>query len=148
SGVSLFGANRGPLRDALTRRRARPQESGHLALYPGTGGPPRLLPRGDRVASVDLPGYVPSVTEERKHSLLGVAMRDLSRLRKLSTTVVRHGFGELLLKTPLGRRLYRSEELSRAEEGSVQGSAAVRFTRMLASLGPTFIKLGQILSMR
>lgn len=75
-------------------------------------------------------------------------MRDLSRLRKLSTTVVRHGFGELLLKTPLGRRLYRSEELSRAEEGSVQGSAAVRFTRMLASLGPTFIKLGQILSMR
>jgi ubiquinone biosynthesis protein len=80
-------------------------------------------------------------------SLVGAARRDLGRLRTVSAVIVRHGFGELLLKSPLGRRLMSKGELP--QEGAVvQGSAAVRFTRMLASLGPTFIKLGQILSMR
>jgi ubiquinone biosynthesis protein len=80
-----------------------------------------------------------------RQTLLGAARRDIARLHKVSATIVRHGFGELLLKTPLGRRLYRDKQV---EGATVQGSAAVRFTRMLASLGPTFIKLGQILSMR
>jgi ubiquinone biosynthesis protein len=85
--------------------------------------------------------------ENKQTSLVGAARRDLARLRKVSATVVRHGFGELLLKTPLGRRLLDKGEL-KPDGAIVQGSAAVRFTRMLASLGPTFIKLGQVLSMR
>jgi ubiquinone biosynthesis protein len=86
--------------------------------------------------------------EPKQTSLLGAAKRDLVRLHKLAATVVRHGFGELLLKTPFGRRLHASGDVLEGDAGVIQGSAAVRFTRMLASLGPTFIKLGQILSMR
>lgn len=85
--------------------------------------------------------------ENKPTSLVGAARRDLARLRKASSTIVRHGFGELLLKTPLGRRLHARGELEGAGD-AVQGSAAVRFTHLLASLGPTFIKLGQVLSMR
>jgi ubiquinone biosynthesis protein len=84
--------------------------------------------------------------EDRHTSLLGAARRDLGRLQRLAAIVARHGFGELLLKTPLGRRLLHAPLDEHGEP--VQGSAAVRFTRMLAALGPTFIKLGQILSMR
>jgi ubiquinone biosynthesis protein len=85
--------------------------------------------------------------QDKQPSLVGSARRDLTRLRKVAATIVRHGFGELLLKSSLGRRLMDKGELPQEGE-AVQGSAAVRFTRMLASLGPTFIKLGQILSMR
>ena len=85
---------------------------------------------------------------QNKHtSLVRAARRDLSRLRKVSATIVKHGFGELLLKTPVGRRLFARGEIPTGD-GTVQGTAPVRFTRMLASLGPTFIKLGQVLSMR
>jgi ubiquinone biosynthesis protein len=85
---------------------------------------------------------------QNKHtSLASAARRDLGRLRKVSSTIVRHGFGELLLKTPLGRRLHSRGDIE-VDGVTVEGTAAVRFTHMLASLGPTFIKLGQILSMR
>ena len=47
---------------------------------------------------------------------------------------------------PLGRRLF-----DKAPEGDAslrEQSAPVRFAKLLAALGPTYIKLGQILSMR
>lgn len=87
--------------------------------------------------------------QERQTSLFGVAKRDLGRLRKLSAVIMRHGFGELLLRTAVGRRMQARGELDeQAADESHTGSSAERFTAMLASLGPTFIKLGQILSMR
>jgi ubiquinone biosynthesis protein len=79
-------------------------------------------------------------------SIVGAAMRDLGRVRAVAVIVARHGFGPLLMRTPLGRRLF-----DRPPEGDAalrDFSAPVRFARLLGALGPTYIKLGQILSMR
>lgn len=78
-------------------------------------------------------------------SMLGVAVRDVARLRRVAAIVARHGFGEVLHRMPLGKRLLR---LGRHSGEQVAGAPAVRFTRLLAALGPTYIKLGQVLSMR
>jgi ubiquinone biosynthesis protein len=79
-------------------------------------------------------------------SILGVAVRDLGRLRSVAFIVARHGFGPLLMKTPLGKRWFRKPPEGDATLRAM--SAPVRFTKLLAALGPTYIKLGQILSMR
>lgn len=81
-------------------------------------------------------------------SILGVAARDLGRLRALSSTVARHGFGELLQRSSLGRRLFGDKGVPEADAALVGSPAAQRFAKMLGALGPTYIKLGQILSMR
>ena len=73
-------------------------------------------------------------------------MRDLARLRTVAVAVSRHGFGELLMRTPLGPRLLPGAATPTG--AAADGTAAVRFTRLLGDLGPTFTKLGQILSMR
>jgi ubiquinone biosynthesis protein len=78
--------------------------------------------------------------------MVGVALRDLNRLRAVAVIAAKHGFGPLLMRIPLARRL-----IERPPEGdaALRGqSAPVRFARLLAALGPTYIKLGQILSMR
>jgi ubiquinone biosynthesis protein len=79
-------------------------------------------------------------------SIVGVAMRDLARLRTVAFIVARHGFGPLLMKTPLGKRLF--DKPPEGEAALREMSAPVRFAKLLAALGPTYIKLGQILSMR
>jgi ubiquinone biosynthesis protein len=79
-------------------------------------------------------------------SIVGVALRDLGRLRAVAVIVAKHGFGPLVMRTPFGRRLFeRPPEGDAALRGL---TAPVRFARLLAALGPTYIKLGQILSMR
>lgn len=85
---------------------------------------------------------------DEKPSFVGVAIRDLARLRTVAVLVSRHGFGELLMRTPLGPRLFGSETPPDGDDALGSETSAVRFTRLLGSLGPTFIKLGQILSMR
>ena len=79
-------------------------------------------------------------------SIVGVALRDLARLRTVAVIVARHGFGPLLMRLPLSRRLFDKAPESDAALRDL--SAPVRFARLLAALGPTYIKLGQILSMR
>jgi len=79
-------------------------------------------------------------------SIVGVAMRDLGRLSNVAVIVARHGFGPMLMRIPLAGRLF-----DRTPEGDPalhEISAPVRFAKLLAALGPTYIKLGQILSMR
>jgi ubiquinone biosynthesis protein len=85
---------------------------------------------------------------ETQPSLVGVAVRDLGRLRRVSTIIARHGFGELLMRTSLGRRLFDKAELPDGDASLAKEPPAVRLTKLLAALGPTYIKLGQILSMR
>jgi ubiquinone biosynthesis protein len=80
-------------------------------------------------------------------SLLGVAIRDLGRLRFIAVTVARHGFGELVLRSPLGNRLFNGQ-LPDSDAALTQDPPAIRFRKLLEALGPTYIKLGQVLSSR
>ncbi len=75
--------------------------------------------------------------------MFGVAIRDANRLRKVAQVVVSHGFGEIILRTPLAGLVGKQPT---AEE--IRGDAPERFTHLLGELGPTYIKLGQVLSMR
>ncbi len=78
--------------------------------------------------------------------ILGVAARDVARLQRVAGIVVKHGFGEVLMRVPFAAQVLGvGAARARVEE---QGTAPERFARLLGALGPTFIKLGQVLSMR
>lgn len=79
-------------------------------------------------------------------SLLGVAIRDVTRLRKVLTIAAQHGFGEVLLRIPFAAQVLGAAAVQRGKDA--EGTPAERFARLLAALGPTYIKLGQLLSMR
>jgi ubiquinone biosynthesis protein len=81
------------------------------------------------------------------NSLLGVAARDLGRLRFVAATVARHGFGEIVMRSPMGRRLLNGRQ-PQHDDTLEQDPPPVRFRKLLEALGPTYIKLGQILSSR
>ena len=78
--------------------------------------------------------------------ILGVAARDVSRLQKVASIVVKHGFGEVLMRVPFAAQVL-GVDASRAK-ADVTGTAPERFARLLGEFGPTYIKLGQVLSMR
>jgi len=71
---------------------------------------------------------------------------NLGRLSEIAQVAVRHGFGYLLARHHLGdlipgRRKLRLEESVASERGH-------HLRAMLEELGPTFVKFGQLLSMR
>jgi ubiquinone biosynthesis protein len=92
------------------------------------------------------------------------AVRDLARLREISTVLVRHGFGEIVARAGFGKTrkpkgpgesLEPPSELDIAPDALAQGEAekaraktAERIRLVLQDLGPCFIKLGQIASTR
>ncbi|HEV7735393.1 MAG TPA: AarF/UbiB family protein [Candidatus Binatia bacterium] len=82
-------------------------------------------------------GTTPLPDQDKRDSLLGIAARDIERLTQVTATLVRHGFGALV---------GRGADADGAADAT--SSQAVRFARLLADLGPTFIKLGQVLSIR
>ncbi len=86
------------------------------------------------------------MTADSYDSVIGSAVRDIKRLRDITKLIVSHGFGEWMARSPIGRRLMRK---AHATGGPVvEGTSAQRFGKLLESLGPTYIKFGQILSMR
>ena len=95
------------------------------------------------------------------------AVRDLGRLREITSVLVRHGFGEVVARAGFGRKPRRgtasdppgskggedaleisTEELAKGEEERKRTSTAERVRLVLQDLGPSFIKLGQIASTR
>ena len=73
--------------------------------------------------------------------------RYLRRYKQIILTVGRYGFGELIGRLKL-LKLLKLKKPAPAPELSAQATRAQRFRLMLEQLGPTFIKLGQILSTR
>lgn len=72
------------------------------------------------------------------------AFQDLNRVRQISMIAGRYGFADLLQRTGLSK----SESKNDVPESERTSSVARRFRLMLAELGPTFVKLGQVLSTR
>jgi len=68
-----------------------------------------------------------------------IDIRDLGRLREITTVLVRHGFGHLVALAGLDIQ---------AVDLAPEAPFARRLRRVLGELGPTFVKLGQVLSVR
>lgn len=75
--------------------------------------------------------------------------KDLKRVRQILNTLIKYGFGYVVDKLnlqsyiSLGKRLFRVPERE-----IIPGNAAGQFRLVLEELGTTFIKFGQILSLR
>jgi ubiquinone biosynthesis protein len=69
-------------------------------------------------------------------------VKDIERLRQITTVLARHGFGEVLQRAGLGGKKEEGEDEAR------RISLAERLRLALQDLGPSFIKLGQIVSTR
>jgi ubiquinone biosynthesis protein len=74
-------------------------------------------------------------------------LQDLNRLRQIATIAARHGFADLLDRAGVFRLIGRRDAVEPAPDTRA-ASTARRFRRMLDDLGPTFVKLGQVLSTR
>jgi len=70
-------------------------------------------------------------------------VRDLERLRQIATVLAVHGFGEVVTRTGLGSLIPGRKTV---EGGRI--STAIRLRKVLEDLGPSFVKLGQIMSTR
>ncbi|MEN0060948.1 MAG: AarF/UbiB family protein [Myxococcota bacterium] len=71
----------------------------------------------------------------------GLQVHDLPRINEISLVLARNGFGYLL-------RLIGQNPTDDEAPGERQASFARRLRQVLVELGPTFVKLGQVLSVR
>jgi ubiquinone biosynthesis protein len=75
-------------------------------------------------------------------SKLGELGQDLSRISEIAQVMAKHGFAPKLTRMPFSLRK------SQANKEHAQVPSAERFASMLEELGPTFVKIGQLLSTR
>jgi len=78
------------------------------------------------------------------------AARDLARAHEIASVLVRYGFSDLVRRVGLGNALERAGKVLhwRAPEALAHMEPPERIRRTLEELGPTFIKLGQLLATR
>lgn len=78
------------------------------------------------------------------------AARDLARAHEIASVLVRYGFSDLVRRVGLGNALERAGKALhwRAPEALAHMEPPERIRRTLEELGPTFIKLGQLLATR
>ncbi|WP_273430266.1 AarF/ABC1/UbiB kinase family protein [Chitinibacter tainanensis] len=77
-------------------------------------------------------------------------MRDLPRVREIIAILMRHGLGNLVQRLGLAKGIERAGDLLHwpGDHEIEQLAPAVRVRKALEQLGPTFIKLGQVLATR
>jgi len=81
----------------------------------------------------------------------GRQLKSLGRLGHVGSVLTKHGFGWLVLRLHLARLVpFRKRLLGRRghDEERVGPSTASRVARVLEELGPTYVKLGQVLGSR
>ncbi|WP_025040114.1 ABC1 kinase family protein [Nitrosospira briensis] len=79
-----------------------------------------------------------------------MAARDLGRLHEIASILIRYGFGDMVRRLGLANALERTGRVLRWNEASelAQLEPHARVRRALEEMGPTFVKLGQILATR
>jgi len=76
-------------------------------------------------------------------------MRQTKRLKDILAILVRNGFGDLVDAIHSKRRLARTDGLMAEEQVRLRHSTrAERLRKVIEELGPTYVKLGQVLSTR
>jgi len=81
----------------------------------------------------------------------GRQLKSLGRLGHVGSVLTKHGFGWLVLRLHLDRLVPFRKRLLRSrgrEEERADPSTASRVARVLEELGPTYVKLGQVLGSR
>ena len=76
--------------------------------------------------------------------------KDLRRLNEIVNILITHGFGDLINRIGLGESLRKAGNLIRYKASSefISMPLPVRTRKALEDMGPTFVKLGQILATR
>lgn len=77
-------------------------------------------------------------------------VRDLGRLQEIAAVLIRYGFGDLVRRIGLADALERAGRLLHWGDATQRErlTAAMRVRRAMEELGPTFVKLGQVLATR
>ncbi len=79
---------------------------------------------------------------------LTTAVKDINRLREIVAVLARHGFGELVNRLGLTETLGVKNLVATTDADDTPLTTAQQIRMAIEELGPTFVKLGQILSTR
>ena len=78
------------------------------------------------------------------------AMRDLGRLHEIASILIRYGFGDMVRRIGLSNTLERAGQVLHWDDAAnfAHMTPPERVRQVLAEMGPTFVKLGQVLATR